>query len=235
MIMRPGEFAITDKGIEIAGLKKGDKILDIGCGEGDTVAHLDEMGMEAEGIDMSLKSITAAKDKYLGINVKLGDGEFLDDYSSFTFDAITMECVLSLINIPDEALHEAWCVLKKGGKLIISDLYYKDPDPMKVKAVKMEARRLAMKPRKEGDCEEHPTRFVDFRVKGAFFEEPLIAQLEEIGYKILTFEDRSIDLDNYAAQVIMDGGKLEDLCCDADFNDKKNKLGYFLLVAQKPE
>lgn len=234
-IMRPGEFAITDKGIELAGLKKGDKILDIGCGEGDTVAHFNELGMEAEGIDMSLKAITAAKEKYHGINVKLGDGEFLDDYTSYTFDGITMECVLSLINIPDEALHEAYCVLKKGGKLIISDLYYKDPDPMMMKAVKMEAKRLAMKPRKEGGCEENPTRFVDFKVKGAFFEGPLKAQLEEIGYKILAFEDRSADLDNYAAQILMDGGKLEDLCCDADFSDKKNKLGYFLLVAQKPE
>lgn len=234
-VLRPGEFAITDKAIEIAGLKKGDRILDIGCGEGDTVAHFNELGMNAEGIDMSLKMINAAKEKYPEINVKMGDGEFLDDYSSYTFDAITMECVLSLINIPDEALHEAWCVLKKGGKLIISDLYYKDPDPMKMKAVKMEAQRLAMKPRKEGDCEANPTRFVDFRVKGAFFEKPLIAQLKEIGYKILAFEDRSIDLDNYAAQIIMNGGRLEDLMCDVDFSDKKNKIGYFLLVAQKPE
>ncbi|MDO4745768.1 MAG: methyltransferase domain-containing protein, partial [Bacillota bacterium] len=120
-LFRPGEFAITDKAIEIAGLKKGDKILDIGCGEGDTVAHFNQLGMDAEGIDMSLKMLEAAKEKYPGINVKMGDGEFLDDYPSFTFDGITMECVLSLINIPDEALHEAWCVLKKGGKLIISD------------------------------------------------------------------------------------------------------------------
>ena len=123
-VLRPGELALTDKAIEIAGLKKGDRVLDIGCGEGDTVAHLMELGMEAEGIDMSLKMLNAAKEKHPGINVKMGDGEFLDDYSSYTFDAITMECVLSLINIPDEALHEAWCVLKKGGKLIISDLYF---------------------------------------------------------------------------------------------------------------
>lgn len=235
-VMRPGEFSITDRGIEIAGFKKGDKILDIGCGEGDTVAHLaEDLGMEAEGIDMSLKMISAAKEKHPGINIKMGDGEFLDEYSSFTFDGITMECVLSLINIPDEALHEAYCVLKKGGRLIISDLYHKDPDPMMMKAVRLEAQRLASKPRKEGDCEENPTRFVDFRVKGAFFEEPLKAQLEEIGYKILAFEDRSKDLDNYAAQILMDGGSLEDLMCDADFSDKKNRPGYFLLVAQKPE
>lgn len=235
-IMRPGEFSITDRGIELAELKKGAKILDIGCGEGDTVAHLSEdLGMDAEGIDMSLKMLNAAKEKHPGINVKMGDGEFLDDYSSFTFDGITMECVLSLINIPDEALHEAYCVLKKGGKLIINDLYYINPDPMKMKAVKMEAERLALKPRKEGDCEDNPTRFVDFKLKGAFFEEPLKAQLEEIGYKVVAFEDRTDDLNNYAAQLLMDGVKPEEIMCDVDFNDKKNKIGYFLLVAQKPE
>ena len=223
-IMRPGEFAITDRGLEIAGLKKGDRVLDIGCGEGDTVAYLkEELGMEAEGIDMSLKMLSAAKEKHPGINVKMGDGEFLDEY------------VLSLINIPDEALHEAYCVLKKGGRLIISDLYYRDPDPMMVKAVKMEAQRLAMKPKKEGDCEENPTRFVDFRTKGAFLAEPLKRQLEETGYEVIAFEDRSADLDNYVAQILMDGGSLEEQMCDVDFRDKKNKVGYFLLVAKKPE
>ena len=142
---------------------------------------------------------------------------------------------MSLINIPDEALHEAYCVLKKGGRLIISDLYYRDPDPMMVKAVKMEAQRLAMKPKKEGDCEENPTRFVDFRTKGAFLAEPLKRQLEETGYEVIAFEDRSADLDNYVAQILMDGGSLEEQMCDVDFRDKKNKVGYFLLVAKKPE
>ena len=234
-ILRPGEFDITDRGVEIAGLKAGDKVLDIGCGEGDTLNHLvSDFGMTGEGIDMSLPRISAAKAKYPDLEVKFGDGEFLDEYSSFSFDGVLMECVLSLINIPDEALHEAYCVLKKGGKLIISDLYDKKPDPKQLKAIKIEAGRQSKIPKKNGECEEHPTRFVDFRFEGVFFKEPLMAQLEEIGYKVLAFEDRSKDLDNYVAQTLMDEGTLDNLCVDKKTINRKN-IGYFLLVAQKPE
>ena len=237
-IFRPGEFDITDRGIELAKLSGGHKVLDIGCGEGDTLHHLiADFGMKGEGIDMSLPTISNAKEKYPDLDVKFGDGEFLDAYSSFTFDGVLMECVLSLINIPDEALHEAYCVLKKGGKLIISDLYEKDPDPMQLKAVKIEAERQSKIPHKEGDCEEDTTRFVDFRFEGAFYEKPLIRQLEEIGYKIIAFEDRSQDLDNYVAETMMKEGTLDNLmtCVKTTTPDgKKRKIGYFLLVAEKP-
>ena len=75
---------------------------------------------------------------------------------------------------------------------------------------------------------------MDFRLDGVFFRDPLIAQLEEIGYKVLAFEDRSQDLDNYIAQTLMDEGTLENLCADKKTIGRKN-TGYFLLVAQKPE
>jgi len=234
-IMRPGEFNITDRGVELAGLKVGDKILDIGCGEGDTLNHLiTDMGMTGEGIDMSLPRIQTANEKYPDIKIKFGDGEFLEDYSSFTFDAVFMECSLSMINLPDEALHEAYCVLKRGGKLVISDLYKKDPDDLQLKAMKIEAVRQSKIPRKEGDCGEHKPRFVDFRLDGLFFARPLVAQLEEIGYKVLAFEDRSKDLDEYVGQTLMNEGTLENLCVDKKVLEQKN-VGYFLLVAQKPE
>lgn len=242
-IMRPGEFDITDRGIELAGLGKGSRVLDIGCGQGDTLNHLvNDLAMAGEGIDMSLSMISGAREKYPGIKFELGDGEFLDNYSSFTFDGVLMECVLSLINIPDEALHEAYCVLKKGGKLIISDVYEPEPGEDKLKAVKMEAERLAKRPRKEGECEERSERFVDFRLKGAFFKEPLISQLEEIGYRVVAFEDRSGDLDDYIAQTLMDEGSLDGLITNVDMNEicmkggrpEKRRLGYFLLVAEKP-
>lgn len=237
-IARPGEFAITDRALEIANYKMGSRILDIGCGEGDTVNHLNNMGLKAEGIEMNLSKISTAKEKFPGIDVKFGDGSFLDDYMSYTFDGITMECSLSMINQPDEALHEAYCVMKKGGRLIITDVYEIDPDPQQVKAVALEADRQAKIPHVEGECDEGTVmRYVNFRYEGAFYKEPLIRMIEdEIGMKVIAFEDRTPDLENYIAQTLMDEGTLDNLCTDVklEVDGKKRKIGYFLLVAQKP-
>ena len=127
-----------------------------------------------------------------------------------------MQRVLTRINIPDEALHEAYCVLKRGGKLVISDAYYKNPDPKQLKALRIEAQRLSKIPRKEGDCEENPVRFVDFRLNNILFAEPLKRQLEEIGYRISSFEDIDVEPD----ERVLENGK--------------NGIGYFMMVAEKP-
>lgn len=209
----PDKINITDRGIEKANFKGGSRILDVGCGSGDTVNHLNEIGLKAEGIDINLVKISEAKAKYPGIDVKFGDGGFLDEYMSFTFDGIIMEDSLSEINQPDEVLHEAYCVMKKGGRIVIRDIYEKDPDPNKVKATAIEAVRQARIPHKEGECDEGTTeRLVDFRLHGAFFKEPLIKQLEdEIGFRVISFEDLEEETD-----------------------DEGRRLGRFLLVAQKP-
>ena len=236
-IERPGGFDITDRALEIANFKTGSRILDMGCGEGDTVNHLNEMGLKAEGIDINLAKIDAAKKKYPDINVKFGDGGFLDDYMSYTFDGVMMECSLSVLPQPDEALHEAYCVLKKGGRLIITDLYEKDPDPAQMKAVAIEADRQSRIPHQEGDCEAGTvTHFTDFCFEGAFYKEPLIRMIEdELGMRVMAFEDRSVDLDSYVAETLMNDGKLEDLCTcvKTEVGGKKRKIGYFILVAQK--
>lgn len=237
-IARPGGFEITDRALEIANYKMGSRILDIGCGEGDTVDHLNKLGLKAEGIEINLAKIEEAKKKYPGINVKFGDGTFLDDYMSYTFDGITMECTLSMLAQPDESLHEAYCVLKKGGRLIITDLYEIDPDPQQMKAVAIEAARQARSPHQEGDCEEGMvSHFTNFCFEGAFYKEPLIRMLEdEIGMRVMAFEDRTADLESYVAETIMNEGTLDNLCTrvKTEVGGKKRKIGYFILVAQKP-
>ena len=225
-IARPGGFEVTDRALEIANYKKGSRILDIGCGGGDTVNHLNKMGLKAEGIDINLAKIDEAKKTFPGINIKFGDGGFMDDYMSFTFDGIMMECSLSTFPQPDEALHEVYCVLKKGGRMSITDYYEKDPDPQQVKAVAIEAARQARMPHNEGDCEEGTvSHFTDFCFEGAFYKEPLIRMLEdELGLRVMSFEDAGLQIG------------ADDLYTDVktEAAGKSRNLGYFILVAQKP-
>ncbi len=239
--LKPGEFRITKKAMEKWKLPKGAKVLDIGCGSGETVEFLEkEYGFECSGIDLSMARIKEGKTRNPDMNIKYGDGEFLDDFSSFSFDGILMECTLSLINLPDEALHEAYCVLKKGGKLFLSDLYIKNPDPGFIRALQIEAERQSKKPHKEGECgtdcaEDHKKRLVSFRSCGRFLKEPLAEQLEEIGYRNIVWEDCSPELDSFVAEKLMKDGTLEDCLCGEALHPKDNfKTGYFMLTAEKP-
>ena len=238
-ILRPGKFDITDKAMKIWNLPKGSKVLEVGCGEGDTAQHLkDEYGFEVIGLDKSLAMVNTAKEAHPDIEFMYGDGEILDSFMSFTFDGIVMECVLSLINLADEALHEAYCVMKKGAKIFISDLYMRDPDPEQVKAIKIEADRIAKIPHKEGECDDEnengELRFLDFRFEGRFIEEPLIEQMKEIGFTNIKFEDRTDDLIQYVGQKIFDEGKDALDTCMTCAKNKDKKTGYFMLTAEKP-
>ena len=238
---RPGGFKITKKAMEIWKLPEGSEVLDIGCGTGDTVIFLEkEYGFECCGIDLSMARIKEGKSKYPNLNIKYGDGEFLDDFSSFSLDGILMECTLSLIKLPEEVLHEIYCVLKKGGRLFLSDLYIKDPDPGFIKLLRIEAERQSRKPHKEGECgtdceEEHKNRLNSFRSDGRFLMEPLVEQLKEIGFQSISWEDCSLELDNFVAEMLMKEGTLEGCICDAAFHPKDYfKTGYFMLTAEKP-
>ena len=237
---RPGEFRITKKAMELWNLPKGSAVLDVGCGLGETVEYLEkEYGFQCSGIDFSMARIKEGKTRNPNLNIKYGDGEFLDDFSSFSFDGVMMECTLSLINLPDEALHEAYCVLKKGGKLFLSDLYVKDPDPGFAKALKIEAERQRLKPHEEGECgteceTEHKNRLSTFRASGRFLMEPLIEQLSEIGYKNIKWEDCSNELDRFVAETLMKDGCLDGCLCGEAIHPKDSfKTGYFMLTAEK--
>lgn len=238
--LKPGGFRITKKAVGQWKLPKEAKVLDIGCGRGETLEFLEkEFGFNGSGIDLSMALIKEGKTRNPDLNIQYGDGEFLDGFLSYSFDGVTMECVLSLINLPDEALHEAYCVLKKGGKLFISDLYIKDPEPEFIKALAIEAERQRKKPHKEGDCddcaEDHKNIPVEFRSGGRFLIEPLLAQLKEIGFTNIAWEDCSLELDNYVAEMMMNEGKVDPCFCKEACNpNDKYKTGYFMLTAEKP-
>jgi SAM-dependent methyltransferase len=230
--LRPGGFRITKEAMDAWKLPKGAKVLDIGCGTGETLEFLEkEYGFQCSGIDLSMAMVKAGKARNPSLDIKYGDGEFLDGFSSFTFDGVLMECALSLIGLPGEALHEAFCVLKKGGRLFVSDLYVKNPDPAFLTALRIEAERQERIPHKEGDCNTHcaderRSRPVSFRADGRFLKAPLIELLEETGYQNITWQDRSAELDRFAAETIPRDS--------APRPEDKYKTGYFMLTAEKP-
>jgi ubiquinone/menaquinone biosynthesis C-methylase UbiE len=112
-------------------LRRGASALDVGCGDGDTLARLaEDLALECTGIDYSEAMVQRAKERHPQLDVRKGEADFLDGFDSRSFDLVIMECVLSLNKMPEEALHEAWCVLKPEGLLFVADLCERDnPSP----------------------------------------------------------------------------------------------------------
>ena len=247
-MIRPGGDALTQKAVEKAKLPAGARALDVGCGEGDTAAMLaGQFGFETIGVDQSYKLIDKGKARHPGLDLRRMEAEFLD-FESNIFDAVLMECSLSVFRLHEDAAFEAYCVLKPGGKLIVTDLYRKNPDPAAVARMLEDAREKAQRPKIDGACgENEKPSFV--MLDGAFVADELAAMLEDIGFEIEYFEDESDVLAGFAAQAIMGHGSLEDyfkavvpesedpsaFCACSAFSGSHKDLCYFLMILKKPE
>ncbi|MFZ4523101.1 MAG: DVU_1556 family methyltransferase [Bacteroidales bacterium] len=114
---RPGGFILTSRAAELGSFGMGSRILDIGCGSGETVRYLrSECGIEAFGIDKNLDQ--SSGESYL-IMGHAEDLPFPDGY----MDGILTECSFSLFEDQEKSLKECFRILKPDGRLIISDLY----------------------------------------------------------------------------------------------------------------
>lgn len=103
-------------------LKKDDKTLDLGCGNGRFFELIKKLGADYTGIDNSKKLIEIAKRKYPETNFLIGDALNLP-FPKNHFDKI---CAIALLHhIPSkelrkQALAEVWRVLKKDGIFILT-------------------------------------------------------------------------------------------------------------------
>lgn len=107
----PGGEAHSRYLIELAFLPKGSAWLDMGAGDGSTVSLLRAMNYDCVGIDLVPR----------GENVEQGD--FLHTpYENKSFDGIISQCAFFVSGDVPEALQEAGRLLRKGGKLVFSDV-----------------------------------------------------------------------------------------------------------------
>jgi len=92
----------------------GERILDLGCGDGALTAKLVELGCEVVGVDASADQITAAQEK--GLDAHVCDGHALR-YDA-EFDAVFSNAALHWMLQPDEVIDGAFRALKPGGRFV---------------------------------------------------------------------------------------------------------------------
>jgi ubiquinone/menaquinone biosynthesis C-methylase UbiE len=100
-------------------LKKGDSVLDLGCGDGIKTSRIAKKGFKVVGIDTSRTAIDKAKQNFQDLTFVVKD--VVDENLPFgtnTFDAVTAISLLEYIKNKKEFLKEVKRVLKSNGILI---------------------------------------------------------------------------------------------------------------------
>ncbi|MBZ5651843.1 MAG: methyltransferase domain-containing protein [Acidobacteriia bacterium] len=94
--------------------KPGERILDLGCGDGVLTKKLADLGCEVVAVDSSLAQVEAARK--LGLNASVISGEELQYKEEF--DAVFSNAVLHWIRRADEMLAGVYRSLKPGGRFV---------------------------------------------------------------------------------------------------------------------
>lgn len=129
----PGGISQTMELFKTEEINKTSRILDVGCGTGQTAAYLnDRYGANVTGMDINSIMVEKAKNrmrKYqLPVEIIQGSIEKIP-LKDAKFDFIISESVLSFVNKP-KALKEIFRLLKNGGRFIANELTInKQPTP----------------------------------------------------------------------------------------------------------
>ncbi|WP_445661496.1 class I SAM-dependent methyltransferase [Bacillus sp. FSL K6-3431] len=102
--------------VDLLDPKKGEKILDLGCGTGDLAKKLYDFEVNIIGVDKSENMVTQAMQKYPHIKFAVCDATELE-YDS-EFEAVFSNATLHWIKKPKQALHCIFNSLKPGGRFI---------------------------------------------------------------------------------------------------------------------
>ena len=126
----PGGFELTKEIVRTKNITNDSRILDVGCGTGQTAAYLaSEYSAIVTGIDrhpiMVEKAKKRMKKEHLSVEILQCSIENVPLQDN-TFDFVLAESVLSFVNKPT-ALNEMFRLLKDGGQLIAIEFTINKP------------------------------------------------------------------------------------------------------------
>ena len=216
-VFRPGGPELTARAVSLAGLLPGAKVVDLGCGAGDTVRELRSQGFDGIGVDCVADPSTEDGHDLRSYPRVIARAEALP-FANATMDAILAECSVSLFEDREQAFAQCRRVLVDGGRLIITDLYARQPEAI------AQVRAL------HGSC-----------ISGILVREELETSLTKAGFTVEVFEDHSRALRECAARFLFEFGSLDGLWGSSDHESSQSlqaamraaRAGYFLLVASR--
>lgn len=108
---------VSDLGMPVVALlapRAGERILDVGCGDGPLTKKLIELGCAVVGVDASPAMIEAAK--ALGLDARVMDGQSLQFAGEF--DAVFSNAALHWMKQANAVIAGVWRALKPGGRFV---------------------------------------------------------------------------------------------------------------------
>ncbi|MCI9486435.1 MAG: class I SAM-dependent methyltransferase [Lachnospiraceae bacterium] len=161
----PGGLSLTKRLFALADAETPGRVLDLGAGGGASVRYLRERGYEAEGIDLLYGERPAERGSLFYADMRALP--FPDE----CMDVCLAECSVSGCGDGPTALREAFRVLKTGGSLLLSDVFFhRDGNGDSGTA---EAPSLSMPGPLGLNCWRRVFRETGFELKGLVDETPL--------------------------------------------------------------
>ena len=108
---------VADLGMPVVELlepQPGERVLDLGCGDGALTAKLVEMGCSVVGVDSSAEQIEAARQ--IGLDAHVMDGHGLNFENEF--DAVFSNAALHWMGHPDDVIAGVRRALKPSGRFV---------------------------------------------------------------------------------------------------------------------